>query len=388
MKKLNLKRCTQGTFLSLLLLCSCATEKSIRSGLPADVALNRDIARTGKLIVMLRLEGGEELPFYVDTGSPTTIFDKSLEPKLGQRLADATISNFGAKENGGLYNAPRLYLGDTLLMMTDNGVVTWDCKATSIHIGRPIMGILGMDVLENYCIQLDFAAGKMRFLDPHQLNRAKLGNAFPISFSTAGQGLKDLVRPYVHNVSLIGGEGADQLIDTGYPGDAAVKSFRQEIAEHRLREGDVVHGHNGRIWISKCGWNNETYTNLLVGEGASLMGLRFLARHLVTLDFPDRMMYLKQAMVGSWTDENTNEAEAFLNKLKKNNQLPGWSKNDEGVIYCQAFPGFDEFDGWKNSDSSNYHYYVARTSGNNSWKLQKAWRTDQHDNTIEEFPVP
>lgn len=387
MKKLILKRCTRGIFLSLPLICSCATENSIRSSLPADVALN-DVTRTGKLIVMLRLEGGDELPFYIDTGSPITVFDKSLEPKLGQRLANAKISNFGAKTEGGFYKAPRLYLGDTLLMMSGKGVVTWDCKSRSASVGSPIMGILGMDVLKHYCVQLDFAAGKMRFLNPRQLKRAKLGKAFPISFSSEDQGMKGFTRPFIHNRSLIGGEGTRVLIDTGYPADAAVESFRREIVEHRLRAEDVVHGHNGRIWFPKCAWNDETYTNLLVGEGANLIGLRFLARHLVTLDFPGRTMYLQQTRVGSWTNENMNEAEAFLNKLKEKGQLPGWSKNDEGAIYCQASPDLDEFDGRKNSDSSNYHYYVARTSENNSWKLQKAWRADEDDNMIEEFSVP
>jgi hypothetical protein len=348
----------------------------------------KEVTRTGKLIVILRLESGEELPFFVDTGSPVTVFDKSLEPELGQRLEDTTIWNFGTKEVGGVYKAPKLYLGDTLLMMTGNSIATSDCKPMSINLGRPIMGILGMDVLEHYCIQLDFAAGKIRFLNPHRLNRANLGKVFPISFSSEGQGMKDFIRPYIHNLSLTGGEGNSIMIDTGYPGDAAVESFRQEIEEHRLRKEDLVHGRNGRIWFSKCVWNNQTYTNLLVGEGASLIGLRFLVRHLVTLDFPDRMMYLKQTRVGSWTDENINEAESFLKNLKENGQLPGWSKNDEGAIYCQAFPDFYEFDSRKNSDSSNYHYRVARTTENNTLKLQKAWRTDQDDNMIEEFSVP
>lgn len=342
-----------------------------------------------KLMVMLRLESGEELPFFIDTGSPTTVFDKSLEPKLGQRLANATVTNFGTKVTGGFYKTPKLYLGGTLLMTTGIGVFTLDGKPASLKFGRPIMGVLGMDVLEHYCLQLDFAAGKMRFLDSRHLNRTQLGKAFPILFSSEGQNLKKFARPYIHDRSLIGGEVTNVLIDTGYPGDAALDSglFQRELVEHRLRTEDAVHGDNGRVWIAKSIWNGETYTNLLVGDGENLIGLRFLERHLVTLDFPERRMYLEQTSVGPWADENINEAEAYLNNLKENGRLPGWSKKDEGTIYWQAFPDFHEFDGRKNGDSADYHYKVVRMP-DNSPTLQTAWRTDQNNHTIEEYPVP
>lgn len=375
------------TFSSLLLVCSCATT---HPPLPADVSMNSIAVHGCKLIVMLRLESGEELPFMIDTGSPTTVFDTSLEPKLGKRLGNAAFSNFGAKLPGGFYQTPRLYLGDTLLMTTGIGVITLDGKPASIKFGRPIMGVLGMDVLQHYCIQLDFAAGKMRFLNPSHLNRAKLGKAFPIFFSGEGQGQKKFTRPYIHNRTLIGGEDTNVLIDTGYPGDAALDSglFQREVAEHRLRMGDAVHGDNGRVWIAKCVWNGGTYTNLLVGDGGNLIGLRFLERHLVTLDFPERRMYLEQTSVGPWADENINEAKAFLNNLKENGQLPGWSKKDEGTIFWQSFPDFDEFDGRKNGDPSDYHYQITRLSQDSPRKLQKAWRSDQDGKAIEEFPVP
>src|SRR5690348_6262573 len=72
-----------GIFLSLWLLCSCATERSGRRQLPQDVDLSRDAGRGSLIFVNLHLKSGEELPFIVDTGSCGTLFDKSLVPKLG-----------------------------------------------------------------------------------------------------------------------------------------------------------------------------------------------------------------------------------------------------------------------------------------------------------------
>ena len=59
-----------GPLLGLLVLCSCATtpdsSSTIRAGkLPADVKMNQNAGRGRLLIVPVRLESGEELPFVV-----------------------------------------------------------------------------------------------------------------------------------------------------------------------------------------------------------------------------------------------------------------------------------------------------------------------------------
>jgi len=126
--KTILKPHVLGGLVSLLLLCACATVDPARPRLPADVAFNKNAGRGTWLFVTLRLESGEQLPFLLDTGAPWTFFDKSQEPKLGKRLDTGTAWNFGTKQESGVYAAPRLYLGGTLLMMTGTNVGTIDCK--------------------------------------------------------------------------------------------------------------------------------------------------------------------------------------------------------------------------------------------------------------------
>jgi hypothetical protein len=89
--KTTLKLRGQGIFLSLLLLCSCATENSIHPRLPADVTMNKEAGRGGLVVVTLRLESGAALPFVVDTGSPWTFFEKSQESILGAPLDSGTL---------------------------------------------------------------------------------------------------------------------------------------------------------------------------------------------------------------------------------------------------------------------------------------------------------
>src|SRR5690348_7066606 len=95
--------CSWLGILSCLSWCSCATRMSRQ--LPADVKMNPEAGRGGLVLVRLHLASGEELPFIVDTGSPGTLFDKSLVPKLGWRLplGNWTVPMGGEKQKSGVY---------------------------------------------------------------------------------------------------------------------------------------------------------------------------------------------------------------------------------------------------------------------------------------------
>jgi hypothetical protein len=291
--------------------------------LPAEVTINQDAGCGGLLLVMLRLEGGGEVLCAVDTGSEGTIFDKSLEPKLGKRLDTITMWNFGVKHKSGTYATPKLYLGSTLLR-TGNTIFCTDLKQMLSGSGHPVKGILGMDCLHYYCIQLDFEAGKMRFLPPEQVDAAKLGKAFPMTLTSYENSEGDFMRAFISFGSLIGGKGTNLLVDTGCAVDGLLESglFRRTLLEQRLRaEGDAASSQaSGYMWFRECVWNGTTYTNLLIGKGGSdfkrgngenLIGLRFLARHLVTFDFSTRALYLKQRIIGPLVAENVASSGMF-----------------------------------------------------------------------------
>ncbi len=137
--------------IGLVLLCTCATPPHgpavfPASELPAEVAMNEEAGRGMLLFVKLRLESGEDVSCAVDTGAPTSLLPKSVEPKLGKCLGEAefsTLDTSKAKER--IFAAPKLYLDDTPLVMGSH-IGTWDSS----------MGVLGLDCLRHYCIQLDF----------------------------------------------------------------------------------------------------------------------------------------------------------------------------------------------------------------------------------------
>lgn len=225
----------------------------------------------------------------VDTGAPITVLDTSLEPNLGKRLHTMPIGTVGhSQQESGIYATPRLYLGKTRLL-TGSKVAAF--HSAPYHFHRP-MGVLGMDCLQHYCIQLDFEAGQMRFLSPQQMSTAELGKAFPMTFSGVGPGRK-FIRPLIGHPGFLG-NNTNLVIDTGCASDGL------------LEEGASQTVLTGRVTLAACTWDGKSYTNITVAavDHANALGLRFLARHLVTLDFPGHTMYLKKQRTGPLAPEN------------------------------------------------------------------------------------
>jgi hypothetical protein len=137
------------------------------------VTINQEAGREGWLVVALRLESGDDLPFVLDTGTSGTVFDKSLEPHLGPSLGTTAFQSWGVKRTVNVYAAPKVYLGDVPLVMPHAGILTDDLNQMASDARPPIMGVVGFDCLRHYCIQLDFAGGKMRFLDDEQADKHK-----------------------------------------------------------------------------------------------------------------------------------------------------------------------------------------------------------------------
>lgn len=387
--------------LCLLFCCSCATEKS-RRGIPAAVSMSKNAGRKKMLVVTVRLENGEKWPMILDTGAAWTCFDKSMEPKLGKRLDTGTFWNFGNGQDAGIYAAPKLYLGNTLLIMTGTNVATMGLKKLTGGGSRPVCGIIGMDVLAHYCFQLDFAANQIRFIDPDHADKKNWGQPFPLIDS--GDGCF-----YVDD-NLAGIKGSASLIDTGCDYDGWLKS---EIFE-RWTNGAVSPG-KGETRSPNGVLGGETYRELdlrRLDDGLETndshmkfcgIGLHVLSENLVTFDFPEKTMYLKRvskwplydkslASDGRW---EIKPAIKMLEALKKKGQLPGWSKKDEASDEDQR-AHFELHDGYmdsvtidirKKGDSSLYHYAFTRAK-NSPWKLDRAWRTNQNGATVDEYAIP
>lgn len=239
----NFKLAPFGLPFIALLFCSCASV--VPTSHPGEVDINSDAGRGGLLMVKIQLEDGEDLPFVLDTGAQVTLLDESLESRLGKRLGTRVFHHFSDKFHSHVYAAPRLTLNGTCLL-TGRKVYTGDFKTLSSLWRQPTMGILGMDCLRHYCLQLDFADMKLRFLNTDRLDAANLGERYPLHFSFP------MCSPFVHERGLAGEREEDVLVDTGYSADGASKADHSAhaLAQSRIQKS----GNDGHKYtlVSTC----------------------------------------------------------------------------------------------------------------------------------------
>lgn len=361
-------------------------------------------------MLKLRINGGTKVLFVADTGAAATMFDKSLESELGRSIDTGTVWHYGVTNKVGVYPAPTLYAGNTPLKTAGAAVACFDFTNLlnfAVPSGPAFKGVLGMDVLGHYCIQLDFDRGKVRFLDA-RADKSDWGTPFPLlevgdgCFAIGANlaGLHDSVNPT--------NAGYASLIDTGCSDDGWLRPYL-----YRVWTNQAVPPPPGEARSPDGILGAETYPEIDLSELEQKaadsddshmrfngIGLHFLSRHLVTLDFPERTMYLKRTSKWGLRDAATmkeltstgNSAIAYLHRLKKKGLLPGWTKNDrvEGNSMDFHFqpPNRGVFDARKAGSPDIYHVEVMRTSNRAAWTLKRAWQTDEKGRLLKEFPVP
>ena len=363
---------------ALFLLCSCATAPDSAatfpaSDLPGDVPMNDSAGRWGGLFVTVQLANGEELPFLLDTGCSLTVFDKSLAGKVGKHLRTGTMSGWLGKEKLEIHEPPKLSLRGTPLILSEAGVI--DLSKTSLPTAA--RGIVGMDTLSHYCVQLDFQARTIRFLDSATLQPGGLGQAFDLHFRRK--------IPYVRAVGFFSEDSSELMIDSGYDLDGHSNTLPTNQASSK------------RIQINELLWNGCNYTNLQVRHGSlsakensrydrEVLGLRFLSRHLVTFDFPAGKMYLKQTSIGPLATADVEIASRFLKSIQLEGRLPGWEPHERGT--AGAAPDFTDTVALRKTGDTDIYYYKIKTSPSvDDWLLEKAWRTDKNDKLLEEYTL-
>jgi len=279
-----------------LLFASCASvppprpADPLHPGLPPETAFDHGFGTERVLCLILQGEHGEKWRFLVDSGSPITIFDRSQRSRLGPVLGVEAVhyawSGLGTLQ---IHDAPRLFLNGTLLR---TGPRVWSDELRRIWPARGIDGILGLDCLAHYCVQLDFPHRVVRFLNPEHPGGPELGRAFAL--------FSESEAVFVQGNLLDAGPALYQ-VDTGCTVDAVMKPplFRQAWAKQAPVWTRQFPSGEGRPVVEGCfprgTFAGESYDRLIVDAADhNFLGLRFLARHVVTFNFPKHTLYLRR----------------------------------------------------------------------------------------------
>ncbi|MHC4110713.1 MAG: aspartyl protease family protein [Planctomycetota bacterium] len=290
----------------LVFTSGCADEPERASDAPANqkVIAEFKIARSGDPILLPVTFKDKEYLFLLDTGSSHTAFDTSLKHELGEVTKVKKGLTAGSRIVTEFYNAPAAFLGP--LNVKDCGeVACLDLKMVSLVLGKQISGLLGMNFLNKYIVQIDYDNGTLLFLQPLQKRHSGWGNELSISYNS-------------HGIPTITGNIYDSIkvdfqIDTGATnstGGLSSNIFDQILSEKELKTSEeliatasgIVQSREARIGNLSVG--SFEYQDLIFGEANwSHLGLLFLSRHIVTLDFPNNRIYLKKGKQFKKDDE-------------------------------------------------------------------------------------
>lgn len=232
--------------------------------------------------------------FLLDTGSSHTAFDTSLSHDLGAATRIVRVQTAANPIVAALFEAPEAFLGP--LNLQDCGEVACvNLKMLSSLLGRPVAGIIGMNFLKEYAIQMDFDEGTLSFIQPMGTDKSAWGKNLGMYCSPAG--FPQITGRIFDRIDV------DFLIDTGANGAGCleIKIFNKILADKELRTSSVLtqtlSGTNRcrEFRIEDLSVGSLKYRDLIFTEsGESRLGLSFLSRHMVTFDFPNGKIYLRE----------------------------------------------------------------------------------------------
>jgi hypothetical protein len=170
-----------------------------------------------EIIVKGHLNDSEEAEFLFDTGASDTLIDRRVAaehflPKQGEFDIQAISGVISTHTS----TVKRLELGH--LIVNDIPVRLIDLSPQSKHLGRPIAGIIGTNVISKYLVTLDYSKPSITFADLETAARPQ--NAVPLPFAVQQA-------PFI-SARLNGKEAQMLLADTG----AAFNHLPFSVARH------------------------------------------------------------------------------------------------------------------------------------------------------------
>jgi len=347
------------SFFSLVLSGSCSDEPKNTSDGPAKhkILAEFQIAKTGDPILLPVTLKDKELLFVLDTGSSHTAFDTSLRNELGEVKKIEKALTHGTPITAELFDAPKAFLGP--LNLQDSGQVSClDLKIHSLIDGRKISGIIGMNFLRRYVIQIDFDKGKLSFLQPKEIQHTDWGTELLIKHDSLGW-------PHI-TADILKSINVDFIIDTASNSTGGLGSdiFKRIISEKELTTSEILTAtasgvmQKREVRIDSLSVGSFEYEKLIFSEANwSYLGLLFLSRHIVTLDFPNSRMYLRKGKEFKKGDETDMSG---LHLLRISNQTVVYSVDEDSPAHKAGIRSKDIILKADEKDANTYNIYDLR----------------------------
>lgn len=280
------------SFCSLALaLASTAVRSAGPERVDGNVLAEFDVFNDGDVLLLPVVIEGQKYQFFVATAQPYSVFDEQIIPKApiwqGETTPDQPDGN-GAT----LYESPAFSIGP-FEVSGGSPSLRADLSSMREAAGHAFHGVLGNDVLARHVIQIDSAAGKLRFLE--QADHVS-GERMPMTMQGGS--------PFI-DLRLPDGITVEAKVDTATAGCCSVlldidhfqrlfklgmvTDLRRSVAR-QLGAGDRITG-DGRLQSIGIGKLNVDQL-LAVPHPGNTVGVSFLMHFNAVFDFPDNRLIL------------------------------------------------------------------------------------------------
>lgn len=165
----------------------------------------------GLVLVETSVNGRPAPPFLLDTGSDATVIDRSLATQFGlQHETKAVARGAGGSVDTGFVRGESLAVGS--LQIRRPVFLVLDMSAFERVVGSRVGGIIGMDLLESFALQINYPARQV-LLGPSGSLQITNGGKLP---------LRQREQLYGVDIELGSGSPVSLLIDTGMTGALAL----------------------------------------------------------------------------------------------------------------------------------------------------------------------
>ncbi len=204
---------------SLLVFGGCASQ---------NVIVEFDIPKNGRMITLPVQIAGKEYQFLLDTGATYCVLDESFRSSLGKPIKTVKVHSARKPVDLQFYHSPEISLGGVKLKKT-GPVACADLEMLRRVTGLNFHGFIGMSVLGQYVVQIDFDSGKLRLIESKGVAHPEWGQHLSISRGPGGGSMLTGILP--------GGIDESFILDTGWDGAGGL---RKDLFDQIVSEGNLV----------------------------------------------------------------------------------------------------------------------------------------------------
>ena len=309
---MQFKITTRRLCLCVLLVTGVYSQEAFGQSDDGDVVGRFKIDLERGVIVPVVIDG-KEYPFELDTGCTVSVIDLKL--LTGKPISEKVCRGLAGDRRLPYYAVPKASLGNRDLQRDlsvvesgdfvvrgwidprglNIGVIGYDFSELNEQSGRQFYGLLGMDFLHQWAVQIDFDHDELLIMRKAVV--PENADVFDLYYDDGGRAL---VRCRIADW----GE-ADFGIDTGLEATGNFESRFASVLEQqkcienvgRTRGLSITGAYRkGEFGVPKFALGNHECPDLHFSEGtANIVGLWYLCRYNLTLDFPNKKLYVVES---------------------------------------------------------------------------------------------